>query len=172
MESNRKDAVNEPGCSDPVVHELGRMVVLFQDLDHDLRECVHWLLFPEDAGRGDDQVHGDEVAALTSGMSFKALVDVCFSLYAVKDKAPETPLIAELRSALSAAEEKRNTFLHSHWFGSNGEMRRSKTSARARGGVKRHAAVVSLKEIQEINQQLERTQGIMFEFLTERIYGL
>lgn len=160
-----------PATGDPkILHELGRMVVLFQDLETGIGEGIHWLLFPDDAGQPEPP-RGDDIAVLLANLSFRQRVDVFFSLLQVRS-AKETPRARDLRLAIGKAEEHRNTFLHSRWYlpprVAVGE--RFKASARAKTGLRSASVTVTLAELIEINQHIHNADVDLFSFLVEVIY--
>lgn len=97
-----RDAVEERNCS-----ALGFVLTSFQSLEHKLTEICGYFLDQEDFQIG---------IIVTSELSFRGLINLAYSL--AHHRGMDSKRVQSLREILKdcfAAEQRRNTLIHSYW---------------------------------------------------------
>ena len=96
---------------------------------------------------------------ITAGMSFRNKVALLSSLYLYRAKFAKPPDILEmLLSRLNAAEQRRNTILHSYWAKSLacGALTRYKYTAKAKHGFAQQTEEFVPDQIEAIAAEIEQ----------------
>ena len=127
---------------------IGRSVVMFQSIEYTLGDILRSILQmrePEDRHR------------IVAAMSFRQKVDLVSDIYPARKK-PLMPTVEMeyARKALMAAEEFRNSVVHSFWFVDldSEHWVRSKPSLRSRQGLKLTLDKANIESIENGNKAL------------------
>ena len=97
-----RDAVEERNCS-----ALGYVLTAFQSLEHHITEIGGYLIEPKDYQLG---------IIVTSELSFRGLINLVYSLAQHRGMDPKRVLsLREILKDCFAAEQRRNTLIHSYW---------------------------------------------------------
>ena len=159
-ETSHSTGRQRPFLSDEQFKALGRMTYWFSELEAVIEEAICMALGRE----------GTVTRMVPPLLSFSRKIDLVTSLLKHRVKEPEKVARLEgLFKRATAAEEERNTLVHSEWWpgGSDRVPIRAKSTTGRRKGYKIHIHVMSDETIGKVADEIEDVRNEIAEAITE-----
>jgi hypothetical protein len=165
IEDAGSSRTSDSKCSEPEIHLLGEIVVLFGSLEHLLEVSIWKLLAPED-----DKERYIMAQIITAEMSnFQQKTAVFASMFRQRRIASAEPELKALELLLRAAGEHRNQLMHSSWsytslWGGRDLMRtKAGRASKENQAGKRRLVKMTAEDIKAVRDRIkEATESLIF----------
>jgi hypothetical protein len=139
--------------TDELFRGIGEVVVQFQQIEHWVADVLASLL---------QLRHEEDTHRVTAAMSYGQKVDLMCDLYPARCN-PQWPAVDMqiTRNGLKAAEEFRNSVVHSLWHvdGVESQWMRTKANLRSKGRLKVSTGIANLASLKEGSDCLRVVKG-------------
>lgn len=134
--------------TDQLFRGIGRVVVEFQQIEHGLADVLASLL---------QMKHDSDTYRVTAAMSYGQKINLMCDLYPSRRNSHWPTVDVQItRNSLKAAEEFRNTVVHSLWHvgGAEPQWLRTKANLRSKGQLKISTGKANLDALREGSEHL------------------